>query len=348
MKRILISGYYGFDNAGDEAVLAGLITGLRSGGSLGGVEISALSIDPVSTTRAHGIPAYHRYKQLLPAIQSSDLLLSGGGSLLQDVTSAHGIFYYLAVVRMAQILGKKTMFVAQGIGPLTRARSRKLTASVANRLDAITVRDQQSSDLLASIGVALPVTVSADPALLLTSPKPPTKSGVLLSVREWPGLSGNFSENLAAAIVDAGLPTPILPLDMYGASDSSASQAVLSKIPGAVSEVSESTDFWSLLRKIAGSEMVVGMRLHSLIFAVASGVPVAALSYDPKVDAFMKQIGQEDAVVPVQNATKEQLNVALKKVWASRRERAESLQAQLPRLRNLAQSNADIALSLLE
>ena len=94
MKRLLLSGYYGYGNAGDEAVLAGLVAGFRAAQPDGGLEIVALSGSPAETEAAHGIAAADRYKPgvLLREIRRADLVLSGGGSLLQDVTSAHGIF----------------------------------------------------------------------------------------------------------------------------------------------------------------------------------------------------------------------------------------------------------------
>jgi polysaccharide pyruvyl transferase CsaB len=350
MKRILISGYYGFDNAGDEAVLAGLIAGINEESSPNDVEITALSINPAATTALHGIKARHRYKELLPAIAASDFFLSGGGSLLQDVTSAHGIFYYLAAVRIAQILGRKTMFVAQGIGPLTRPRSRKLTASVANRLDAITVRDTASSALLQEIGVKRPITVTADPALLL---RPSTvmsrKSGVLLSMRQWPSMTDSFSGELAEAIRASGIPGIISPLNMYGEADAKAASDIICRLSNQASAPISSTQnatFRTLLDTVATSELVIGMRLHSLIFAAAAGVPSVALSYDPKVDAFMAETGQTDALIDIKQFNTEDLAHLLQHVWETRSARASALAGRLPIYRSNAKKNADIALNL--
>ncbi|HEX5324797.1 MAG TPA: polysaccharide pyruvyl transferase CsaB, partial [Capsulimonadaceae bacterium] len=203
MKRIVLSGYYGFQNAGDEAVLAGLIMALRAARPENELEITALSIDPARTKLEHGINALHRYRtgQVLRAIGRADLVLSGGGSLLQDSTSAHSIFYYLAIIRLAQMMGKKTMFIAQGIGPLIRKRSRKLTASVANRCSAITVRDNASCELLREIGVKRPITVTADPALLLEPEQlgPPPDERCALSLRPWKNEEQALADRLAEA-----------------------------------------------------------------------------------------------------------------------------------------------------
>jgi hypothetical protein len=44
---------------------------------------------------------------------------------------------------------------------------------------------------------------------------------------------------------------------------------------------------------LAGCDLVVGMRLHSLVFAASAGVPVVGLVYDPKVASLMTRLGVE-------------------------------------------------------
>ena len=103
MSRILISGYYGFGNAGDEAVLAAILASLRR--QVPEAQCDVLSIDPKTTTRLHGIPAYHRARprEVLTALRRCDLFVSGGGSLLQDVTSLNSLLFYLAQIRLARL-----------------------------------------------------------------------------------------------------------------------------------------------------------------------------------------------------------------------------------------------------
>ncbi len=351
-RRVLLSGYYGFANAGDEAVLAGLILSLRAADPQ--LEVTVLSINPRETEAAHGVRAVHRTrpKELLPALARTDLLISGGGSLLQDVTSAHGILYYLGVVRLAQMLGKQTMFGAQGLGPLRRTRSRKLVASVANRLDAVTLRDRGSADLLRAIGVSRPrIEVAADPALLLgpeTLPPPhPGTFGVAL--RPWHG-----QDHLAARVADAcreSLPQArALVFPMQPQTDTGIGEqfAELYHQQGRASLVSPPGELKALVREIGGCEMMVGMRLHALILAAACGVPSVALSYDPKVAAFMAQSGQDDAVYDLSSSGGRPLPVLLSRCWAGRVERAERLRAHLPDLRALAGRTALVAASLLK
>ena len=105
MSKIIISGYYGFNNAGDEAVLYSIINSLRK--SNPEVGITVLSNKPELTAKAYNVEAVNRWKylEIARAIRKSDLLISGGGSLLQDVTSKNGILYYLGIILMARMLG---------------------------------------------------------------------------------------------------------------------------------------------------------------------------------------------------------------------------------------------------
>jgi len=360
VKRLLLSGYYGYGNAGDEAVLAGLVVGFRAAGER---EIVALSGSPGETQAAHGITAADRYKPgaLLREIGRADLVLSGGGSLLQDVTSAHGIFYYLGVVRMAQVLGRKTMFIAQGIGPLKRTRSRRLVRSVANRLDAVTVRDAASAALLRAIGVTRPaIEVTADPALLLSdSPLPPAGEGLGVgaasfgvALRPWHG-----QEGIAAHVADAcasvlsGRRALLLP--MQAGSDKPVAEQFARQWHQGNGAGNRATlclmekGLTPLLANIASCDMMIGMRLHALILAAAAGVPSVALSYDPKVDAFMQGSGQGDAVYDLARSDPDVLQSLLTRVWAERASRGEALRAALPSLRAQAARNVDVALELL-
>ena len=111
MSKILISGYYGFSNAGDEAMLTAIIEALRA--ERQDVEITVMSGKPEITAEKHGVNSIHRFNplQIFKAMLSADLLLSGGGSLLQDVTSKRSILYYLSILLMAKLLGKMVIMV---------------------------------------------------------------------------------------------------------------------------------------------------------------------------------------------------------------------------------------------
>ena len=101
MYNILISGYYGFNNIGDESILRTVIDNLRE--KLPQVDITVLSQSPAQTAEKYGVKAAARMNPwaILRSVRRCDMLLSGGGSLLQDATSGRSILYYLFILRLA-------------------------------------------------------------------------------------------------------------------------------------------------------------------------------------------------------------------------------------------------------
>ncbi len=168
MLRIAVSGYYGFKNAGDDAILMALVTTIRA--LAPGAEITVLSSSPAETRQLYGVRAINRWNPfgVIWALLRSDLLLSGGGGLLQDVTGVRSICYYLVVVALALAVGKPVVYYAQGVGPVRTRFGRWLARIVSNRVDLITVRDQASRDDLLAMGICRPpLVVTADPVLAL-------------------------------------------------------------------------------------------------------------------------------------------------------------------------------------
>ena len=153
MPKVVISGYYGFYNSGDEAMLYAMLQALRK--TVPGLEVTVLSRDPGFTAREFGVHSISRVniRQVYQELHKADLLISGGGGLLQDATGPNSIIYYLGVVSMARFLWKPVFFYAQGIGPVRTNLGRFLIRLVVNRVSTITVRDPDSRDELVSIGV---------------------------------------------------------------------------------------------------------------------------------------------------------------------------------------------------
>ena len=181
--RYLISGYYGEGNAGDEAILAGMLRELRRHDPEAACTV--LSFDPDDTRRRHGVPSLGTSLRdpgaLVAAMRSADVLLSGGGSFLHEADFAvHGrsfllrqgklrpIPYFLSVVLLARALGLPVMWYAQGLGPLHTSAARRLVAVAGSASQVVTWRDVESARLAAEVGVRSPVQlVVPDPAYVL-------------------------------------------------------------------------------------------------------------------------------------------------------------------------------------
>lgn len=175
-KTIVISGYYGFKNSGDEAVLISILKALEEQGKEAGIKIEpvVLSIDPEWTSSVYGVRSVHRMQlgEVRRAIKKSDGLISGGGSLLQDATSPKTIPYYLAIIKIAQWLKKPTFIYAQGVGPVNRKVFNPMIRSVFRKCSYISVRDVQSGELLQSMGIrSEDIHVVPDPVMGLPLPE---------------------------------------------------------------------------------------------------------------------------------------------------------------------------------
>ena len=129
MVNILISGYYGFDNIGDESILRTLVSSLRE--HIPDCSLTVLSHNPTSTREKYGVEAVDRMSPvaILRAVKKCDMLISGGGSLLQDVTSSKSLHYYLSIIRCAEFFHKKVFIYSQGIGPIDRPGNRRAAAA---------------------------------------------------------------------------------------------------------------------------------------------------------------------------------------------------------------------------
>ncbi len=364
--RIAVSGYYGCGNAGDEAVLAGIRASFaRVAGDE--AQIIALSQNPDETTRLHGIPAHYRmsYKTLEATLKETDILLSGGGSLLQDTTSIRSLLYYLWVCRLAMRRDIPVVFYAQGMGPLHRWLSRRLVQWTANRCAYITVRDPASAELLKEIGVNTPnLEITADPAFAL-NPAPaaqidglmaqeglPTDRPLLgVALRAW-GQDREESAKAYSALLEA-LQTKtgrsIVLLPMHVPDDVEFGAAVLRHVanPAAFLTIRNAYPPETLLGLVARLEGVVAMRLHTLIFAARVGVPAFALSYDPKVQALMQGLGMEDFCAEWRGFDAEAVATRVAAMLAEREKHVRHLQALAPQLEVKALRSAERVMEIL-
>jgi len=362
-----VSGYYGCGNAGDEAVLAGIAASFRRQAGER-VRLTVLSQNPEATTAQHGLPAVHRMKLDLVAatLKECDLLLSGGGSLLQDTTSVRSLIYYLWIARMAFKAGKPVMFYAQGMGPLRRPISRLLVRLVANRATFLTVRDEPSAALLKRIGVTNPrLEVTADPAFAL-SPTPDEQVDALfarhgipvdtplvgVALRPWGTDSLSTQEGYARLVVELHQQTgaTVVLVPMHSADDIDFARQVAertgqsSRFPLIAEECAPEL----LLGALARMQAVVAMRLHALIFAARMGVPPFALAYDPKVENLMSLLGLSDALVPWDTFDPAAVAARVAIVLQHRAEHVAALQSRAATLERRALRTADIALELFK
>ena len=350
--RFLISGYYGFGNLGDEALLALIVSGLKTRYPL--AEIDVLSATPEVTAHDYGVEATARMdlRAVAKSIERCDVVLSGGGGLLQNTTSLKSLLYYAGIVRSGIQAGKKTMIFAQSIGPLDYWGKQTVKRFCAG-VTAATVRDERSRELLASLLTGIRVERTADPVFLYDLPERPadlqaagldTGGGPLavVAVRK----TARFEECAAtiAAAVDAlaerhGVRAAFVPFG--GQADAEAATIVIRKCRSQPTLVAlDGLD--AIAGAIARARVVVGVRLHALILAARFGVPFLAVAYDPKVEALGRDL--EYPLAPLWSPASPKLDPAavvqgVDAVWNRGAELAALLRSQTVRLRADAERN---------
>ncbi|MDB5083355.1 MAG: polysaccharide pyruvyl transferase CsaB [Bacilli bacterium] len=314
MPRVLISGYYGFDNLGDDTVLYGILTSMRK--ERPDVEFAVLSNQPERTARLFGIPAFNRWNGWIICRQllRSDLLIMGGGTLLQDVTSPRSILYYLGIVCLAKLVKKPVVFFAQGFGPVNRPISKRLIAKFVNQVDLITVRDDKSRDDFLTYISKPPIEVTADPALSIDPGSFPVETGqailsefgvsagsdaghrrIGVAIRNW-STDSPYHERLAAVLdILARQGHTIIFIPMQYPRDVAASKKVADFMQETSILLDRQFTYHEVSTIIASLDLVIGMRLHSLILASVFEVPFVSLSYDPKIDRFVQRMGFQPA-----------------------------------------------------
>lgn len=307
MHRIVISGYYGFNNIGDESILKAVVENLRD--RIPDIEITVLSNNPQSTCEKFGVRAVDRRSivKIIKSIAGSDLLISGGGSLLQDVTSRKSILYYLAVMWIAMFFRKKVFIYSQGIGPVNSPFNRKLMIRTLSRADYIIVRDEGSREFLLDCGMTDDkMMVTADPVIRIRKPEL-TQGRHILEEADFDfdpdrpaigiAIKGNikdedFLSEVCIGIKEliSGYDARIVLIPFHFSEDMPITEEIQRRIGEKVTCIKRKCLTEEMLSIIGNMDLLVGVRLHSLIHAAIMEVPMIGISYDPKVNSFMKSM----------------------------------------------------------
>lgn len=299
--HVVLSGYYGFDNVGDDAILYAIVQALRK--CQEDVEITVLSNNPEATKKTYGVHAVNRWamKEVSRAIKGADGLISGGGSLLQDQTGMKTIPYYAGIMRIANFHKKPVFIYAQGMGPINSSFSKMITRSTLNKVANITVRDEESKKLLEEIGVRKSITIVPDPVIGLDheafsstwlADQPFKDRYIAVSVRDWSS-TVDYKRKIAAALDRlAADGEQIVFVPMHGAHDENASAEVVQLMHETSVIAPGNLSIEEKIALIGNAKVLIGMRLHSLIFSSIFYTPFVALSYDPKIDAFAHIVNQ--------------------------------------------------------
>ncbi len=357
--EIILSGYYGFSNSGDDAALKMIINDIRK--KKPDIGITIFSNKPEETKNVYKVNAISRWNivAIIKALKKSKLFISGGGSVIQDVTSTKSLLYYLGLIFLAKKLNNKVMLYANGIGPLNKKENIKRAKNVLNMIDVITLRDEDSKDFLDELGVLNPkIKVTCDPAVALCDLPVDeaenlifrydlfAKKYVIVSLREWKKATffeEEFKKSINQLKKDYGYEVVFIPLHHP---QDLAFNIKMAKETGSICIKRRlSAELCAALAQ--KSEFVVGMRLHMLIYAFVAGVPSLGISYDPKVESVLKYFGQ-DTYVGILEFTKRSFIAKANRIVANREAYCVDLKYRLGQLKQKNKDNIDCVMELID
>jgi polysaccharide pyruvyl transferase CsaB len=370
-------------NAGDEAILAAMVADLRDRTP---ADLTVVSSNPegyLSRYGVHEIP-YYDIAQIISAARASDLMILGGGSVFFDYTgfdankiltqNHEGLSFITGYALLATLVKKPLMMYAVGVGPLQSEIGKSFTRAAFEQAQVITVRDPGSKAMLESLGFdARGIQVTADPAFNFTPAEAPCVRAILeteshggmsrpfvgVALREWGiDISPDRWEPAVAAALDHFLgqhngTALFVPLHRTVDWPLTDDLGVAERVRGLM----RYGDRAVILRGeylphekaavLAGCDLVLGMRLHSLIFTLKAEVPVVALDCDPKVANLMDYAGQKELSIELEELTSPRLARLLGEVYRDRFRSRASRHSRLGNLIERARQNAKLAGELL-
>ena len=304
MINLLIAGYHGYGNCGDEATLMAMTTNIKEMAK--DVNITAISHIPELTKTEYNINSIQRFNaiEVVRAILKSDIILSGGGTLIQNGTSTRSLLYYLSIIKTAKLFNKKVMLYSNGIGPVNGKINRKLVKMVVDNVDLITLREEFSKEDLLDMGVKKPdIYVTADAAFTLKSidddvarkflikEKIPLDKDIIgVSVRHWSKAKDGdkYIKEIAKAcdnMVKQGKTVLFIPMEQP--KDTEISKKVMYEMKQDSYILQQIYKPDEILGIIGQMKLILGMRLHTLLFSASKKVPMIGLVYDPKIEYYL-------------------------------------------------------------
>lgn len=349
MKKAIIIGAYGCGNKGDDAILEGILKGLKSNykvitvcGRYGGIkETFGIKTIKCRMNEGFSIPIVISLVgfmiQFVYHVLSTDIVIIGGGSLLHDLTPYNLPFFFM-LQRIAEFFHKKVYYLGVGAGPIKTKRGKKACRKYLNLSGGVYIRDIPDEKLLKNIGV-LNVKLTADMAFLIKTNKKlawnllrekklETGKYVVMTACEW-FQSDNFwkkdtmnfekeeqilVEGMRRILQETGLPIVFLPTVYHDYNLAIKLQKYFSKEEFVI--IRHNYNCRMMASIIANSFLVFAMRMHSIIFAIRAGVPFIATIYDQKVRSLLQRIEGLDYAIDFNKLNSDRLNEKVKQIYA--------------------------------
>lgn len=381
MKKMVIHGCTGLKNSGDEAILQ---TILQQYGS--DYDITVISKNAEYTRRMHlGVAVISDDKRICrEAIRNCDLFLLGGGGLLQDEITMFNVAVWLRYYKYALKQRKKICVYANSIGPVSGKWNRYLIRKYLSNADLITLRDEESARLLDEIGVEGEgkIYVTADPVFSMKWKKrnggnEESEKYVCMALRHWFDIIpfipvkicnrfnirssknrtkyNKYIQTMAetALFINEKLGYKVYFISFLYGRDDKVALDILEKMKGQSKKENKLVSGEYLVPEqivniIAHSRLLVGMRLHSIIYAICAHVPMVIIDYSLKVRGMVRQNGLDRYCIGIEEIETEKLKKIIYRVLAEEESIKEKLREQKQLMQKREKMNRELIEALMK
>ncbi len=291
-SHVVLCGYYGAGNLGDDAMLSAAIMQLAKENA--GRSICVISRNKKESKRYQNIKIVPRNSlfAVRRAIRSADRLVLGGGSILQDKSSLRSLIYYASLIKYAHKKGVRVELLSNGLGPLRRRTSRRIVSKALSRADRISMRDTEALTLAKELGAPedrlfleddlTGSTLPCDEARtkgILHSLSLENKDFALVAIRKKDSrkTKKELKKHLCALEI-LGF-TPLLAV-MHKKEDLAIAKALAKKHGGIIYQPQNAEELCGVAKH---AKYAVGTRFHLLYLSKKAGIPIYPLGDDPKM-----------------------------------------------------------------
>lgn len=372
--RVLIADAFCSANRGDAAILDGILSGLRA--RMPGVDLAVTTHFPAVARHFHDVEAIDARDPLAVqrAVDAAALVVGCGGSYLHDLYALN-LQPRLALLHACARADRPYAVFAQSIGPLDSPLSRTGARNALSEATWICVRDAASARVVRELGVRAPITVGVDAAVggrVAPQPRARAVDGAPtlgVTVRGWhfphrpgarsvedPVAAQDRYERDVAAACDAWAAATggrvrflsnCTSFGGYVQDDRLAARRVAARMSGPSEVVDDEALSFDVVRgQAAACDLLLGTRMHSLIFATTAGVPAVGIAYEGKTGEWLAQVGLDTLWLPIEDTTG--LTEHLRGAWEARDAHAAAIRARLPELETRAAAQLDTLAELVE
>lgn len=312
MENVILKGYYGRDNFGDEIMLDLIVSYFKKNYPF--IKLQIMNSNPEMILKKYGIETANELitgnygktgivKRILTIIRA-DCYIIGGGTIITDKHSSLHLFEYLLELSIRKFLGKPSVFISIGATKFKHSWSIVICKLILCCCELCMVRDSESFKMLRDIYNDKKIVQTGDLVLLAfknDNKKKESHSQKKIGFSLMPYYESLYKKNemdieLAnkiAKIIDIlskkGFNVSLIPIQ-YGYNnelDYKFSKLVKSFCQSKT-EILTCYDSEGKMKEIETMDYIVSMRLHALLFAIFKNKKVIAISHNEKIDSCMK------------------------------------------------------------